>query len=88
MGHSNKTSIPYITVNNVGCKYCGKYFYDICNVNKAKIMKRLHSKVCIKLVDNPTIKFNQIYFDALDQEQSIEKKNKFNIHYCIDNKFN
>ena len=88
MGHSSKTSFSSITISNIGCKNCGKCFYDISNVNKAKLMEKLHAKVCMKPVDNATSKFTQIYFDALDQEKSIEKKNKFNIHYCIDNKFN
>ena len=88
MGHSNKISVPSFIVNNVGCKYCGKYFHDICNVNKAKLMKKLHAKVCMKLVDNETSKFTQNYFDAIDQEKSNEKINKFNVHYRINNKFN
>ena len=88
MGHSNKTTIPSNIVNSVGCKNCGKYFYDICNVNKAKLMKKLHAKVCTKPVDNATSKFTQNYFDALDQVKIIEKINKSNIHYCINNKFN
>ena len=88
MGHSNKSSVPSNSINNVGCKNCGKYFYDISNVNKAKLMKKLHSKVCMKLVDNETSKFTQNYFDAIDQEKSNEKINKFNVHYRINNKFN
>ena len=88
MSHSNKTAIPSNTVNSIGCKYCGKYFYDICNVNKAKLMKKLHAKVCTKPVDNATSKFTQNYFDAIDQEKSSEKINKFNVHYRINNKFN
>ena len=88
MGHSNKSSVPSNTITNVGCRHCGKYFYDISNVNKAKLMKKLHAKVCIKPVDNATSKFTQIYFDALDQEKSNEKINKFNVHYRINNKFN
>ena len=88
MGHSNKISVPSFIVNNVGCKYCGKYFHDICNVNKAKLMKKLHAKVCImKLVDNETSKFTQNYFDAIDQEKSSEKINKFKIH-LLTSKFN
>ena len=88
MGHSNKTAISSNTVKSVGCKNCGKYFYDISNVNKAKLMKKLHAKVCMKSVDNETSKFTQNYFDAIDQEKSNEKINKFNVHYRINNKFN
>jgi len=88
MGHSNKTTIPSNIVNSVGCKNCGKYFYDICNVNKEKLMKKLHAKVCtMRLVDNETSKFTQNYFDAIDQEKSSEKINKFNIH-LLTSKFN
>ena len=63
-------------------------FYDISE-NRVKLMKKLHAKVCImKLVDNETSKFTQNYFDAIDQEKSNEKINKFNVHYRINNKFN
>ena len=88
MGHSNKTAIPSNTVNSIGCKYCGKYFYDISNVNKAKLMKKLHAKVCMKPVDNETSKFTQNYFDNIDREKSNEKINKYNIHSRITDKFN
>jgi|AntRauMFilla1563_2_1112583.scaffolds.fasta_scaffold112869_1 hypothetical protein len=89
MGHSNKTTIPSNIVNSVGCKNCGKYFYDICNVNKAKLMKKLHAKVCImKLVDNETSKFTNNHFNIIEREKSNEKINKFNIHSRITNKFN
>jgi hypothetical protein len=84
MGHSSKISITSIKISNIGCRNCGKCFYDISNVNKAKLMERLHAKVCItKLVDDETSKFTQNYFDDLYQEKSNEKKNKFNVHYRI-----
>jgi|AntRauMFilla1563_2_1112583.scaffolds.fasta_scaffold189203_1 hypothetical protein len=82
MGHSSKTSFSSITISNIGCKNCGKCFYDISNVNKAKLMEKLHAKVCMK----PDVKFTQNYFDDLYQEKSNEKKNKFNVHYHIQQK--
>lgn len=88
MGHTNKTTIPSNTINNVGCRHCGKYFYDISE-KKVKLMKKLHAKVCIiKLVDNETSKFTNNSFDAIIQEKSKEYINKFNVHYRINNKFN
>ena len=85
MGHSNKTSISIHTVNSIGCKNCGKYFYDISNVNTAKLMKKLHAKVCTKPVDNETVKFTQNYFDDINQEKCNKTINKFNIGYRIQN---
>ena len=88
MGHSNIISVPSNTITNVGCRHCGKYFYDISE-NKVKLMKKLHSKVCtMKLVDNETVKFTYNDFYAIDHEKSKEYINKFNIHYRINNKFN
>jgi hypothetical protein len=88
MGHSNKISVPSNIVKSIGCQYCGKYFYDICNDKKAKLMKKLHAKVCMKPVDNETSKFTQNYFDNIDREKSNEKINKYNIHSRITDKFN
>ena len=81
MGHNNTIIVPSQKMNGFGCRRCGKYLYDVSE-SKVKLMKKLHVKVC-KLVDVETSKFTINDFDGLVQEGRKEYKNKFNIHYRI-----